>query len=90
MNLNKYVFVLFVFIHVLGLEKAYAQPSNDACINAILLPVGIGSCTSPLYTNVNATSVGDPATPSCWLPNSSNNTVWFSFTGLLRIWLKTR
>ena len=79
MNLNKYVFVLFVFIHVLGLEKAYAQPSNDACVNAILLPVGIGSCTSPLYTNVNATSAGDPATPSCWLPNSSNNTVWFSF-----------
>ena len=79
MNLNKYVFVLFVFLYVLGAEKAYAQPSNDACINAILLPVGVGTCTSPLYTNVSATSVGDPATPSCWLPNSSNNTVWFSF-----------
>ena len=79
MNLKRYLFVLFVFLHVLGLEKAYAQPSNDACANAILLPVGIGSCSSPLYTNVNATTVGDPTTPACWLPNSKSHTVWFYF-----------
>ncbi|TBX69926.1 T9SS type B sorting domain-containing protein [Flavobacterium silvisoli] len=57
----------------------YAQPANDACSSATPITVTVGSCSSTLYTNVAATSVGDPSIPSCWLPNSLSHSVWFSF-----------
>ncbi|MGC4042083.1 MAG: PKD domain-containing protein [Flavobacterium sp.] len=58
---------------------AYAQPSNDACGSAIPITVGVGTCSSILYTNAAATSVGDPAVPACWNPASLSHSVWFSF-----------
>jgi PKD repeat protein len=62
-----------------SIHLSYAQPANDACASAISIPVTSGSCTSTSYTNVAATSVGDPATPACWSPNTRSHTVWFSF-----------
>jgi len=60
--------------------KGFAQPpTNDTCLTAEPLTVGVGSCSSILYTNVGATTTGNPSTPPCWLPNSMSHTVWFSF-----------
>jgi gliding motility-associated-like protein len=58
---------------------AYAQPANDDCSTATPITVGNGSCNSILYTNVAATSVGDPTIPACWNPSSLSHSVWFSF-----------
>ncbi|MGL2965739.1 Ig-like domain-containing protein, partial [Flavobacterium sp. XGLA_31] len=71
--------VCFILICIGHPTALFAQPANDNCSAAIPITVGNGSCNSILYTNVAATSSGDPATPSCWSPNSLNNTVWFSF-----------
>jgi len=65
-------------------------PSNDACADAANLssqlggPIGI-PIPSDVFTNVAATSEGDPnpnSTENCWagIPLLSH-TVWFSFTG---------
>lgn len=68
---------------LLASSHLFAQtPLNDDCIDAISIPVESGSCTSPLYTNLGATSdPGDPI-PSCWTPDGPDNTVWFSFTAI--------
>ncbi len=71
-------FYLYIIL-ALSATAIFAQPANDACPGAISIPVTNGSCTSGAFTNVGATSVGDPATPPCWAPNSLSNTVWFSF-----------
>ena len=76
-NLTNYIHILLACVGFTTL--AYAQPTNDACGSAIPITVGNGSCNSILYTNVAATSVGDPAIPACWAPNSISHTVWFSF-----------
>lgn len=57
-----------------------AQPANDECHNAILLPISSNWC-SPLaaYTNVNATASSFPISP-CF--NNSNGDVWFSFVAV--------
>ncbi|MCF6133227.1 T9SS type B sorting domain-containing protein [Flavobacterium wongokense] len=73
----KYIRILLVCVGFTTL--AYAQPANDACGSATPITVGNGSCNSILYTNVAATSVGDPAIPACWNPASLSHTVWFSF-----------
>jgi gliding motility-associated-like protein len=57
-----------------------AQPVNDNCANAIDIPVESGSCTSPTYTNVGATSPATDPDPSCWAPDGPDNTVWFTFS----------
>ena len=69
--------VLLVFLSCTTF--CYAQPPNDTCLTAEPIVVGVGSCNSILYTNVAATTTGNPATPACWLPNSMSHTVWFSF-----------
>jgi len=68
-----------LFLYIGFTTGLFAQPSNDNCSTAIAITVGNGNCSSILYTNVAATSVGDPATPACWTPNSLDNTVWFTF-----------
>ena len=70
--------ILVTLFYFVGFN-AYTQPPNDACGAAQALSVGVGSCTSILYTNVGATTIGDPATPACWVPNTSSHMVWFSF-----------
>ena len=71
---------LHIFIICVGFTTlTYAQPANDACVGAIPITVGVGSCNSAFYTNVAATSILDPAIPACWNPNTMSNTVWFSF-----------
>jgi hypothetical protein len=72
-------FLCAVFMFVIFIPRSYAQPPNDTCVTAQTLAVEMGSCTSILYTNVAATTIGNPATPSCWSPNTMSNTVWFSF-----------
>ena len=58
---------------------ASAQPANDSCANAIALTVGTGICNSAQYDNTGATvELTDPI-PSCWVPASISNTVWFTF-----------
>ncbi|WP_284653332.1 T9SS type B sorting domain-containing protein [Flavobacterium terrisoli] len=73
-------YLLVIFAALCLTTPAYAQPSNDTCGAAIPITVTAGSCNSILYTNVAATTTGDPATPACWLPNSMSHSVWFSFT----------
>jgi gliding motility-associated-like protein len=71
---------LLFLILICATIRGYAQPANDTCGTAQSLVVGVGSCNSILYTNVAATTIGNPATPACWLPNTMSNTVWFSFS----------
>src|SRR6476620_2374089 len=75
--LKNYIHILLVCVGFTTLS--YAQPANDNCASATPITVGVGSCNSILYTNVAATSSGDPAVPSCWSPNTLSHTVWFSF-----------
>ena len=70
---------LLCFLIFLSFGKAFAQPANDTCGTAQLISVGSGTCSSVLYTNVAATTIGNPPTPPCWLPNTMSNTVWFKF-----------
>ena len=78
--MKKLQVALYLIVICIGFSTSlFAQPANDACASAIPLTVGTGSCSSILYTNVAATSSGDPAIPACWSPNTMNNTVWFSF-----------
>ena len=70
---------LLLWILLACVNQLHAQPPNDACATAQSIAVGVGSCNSILYTNVAATTIGNPATPPCWLPNSMSQTVWFSF-----------
>ncbi|NHM06536.1 hypothetical protein G4D82_04825, partial [Flavobacterium sp. CYK-4] len=76
---STFSFLVVFLMLLLGVQNSYAQPPNDACASAEPLTVGVGSCNSILYTNVAATSVGDPSVPACWLPNSLSHSVWFSF-----------
>ncbi len=76
MGFKNYLVILFVFVN---LQNIFAQPSNDSCINAIPLTVSNGSCSSILYTNVAATTIGSDPAPSCWSPSTRSHTVWFSF-----------
>ena len=71
--------VKLIFASILGFSNLFAQPVNDLCSNAITLTVTNGSCSSIAYTNVGATTTGNPSTPSCWSPNNMSNTVWFNF-----------
>ena len=71
--------IRMLLVGVVFSTAAYAQPPNDACANATMLPVGVGTCDTTLYTNVAATSVGDPAAPNCWNPAALSHSVWFSF-----------
>jgi hypothetical protein len=77
MNLKQYFVLLFALF--CANFDLLAQPANNTCANAITIPVTNGSCSSPAYTNVGATTVGNPPTPSCWSPNNMSHTVWFNF-----------
>ncbi|MFM2213022.1 MAG: hypothetical protein RL427_285, partial [Bacteroidota bacterium] len=78
--MKKLQLVLFNLALCIGFSTSlFAQPANDNCGAAIPLAVTVGSCSSILYTNVAATSAGDPSTPPCWSPNTIDNSVWFSF-----------
>jgi hypothetical protein len=77
MNLKQYFVLLFALF--CANFDLLAQPANNTCANAITIPVTNGSCSSPAYTNVGATTVGNPPTPACWAPNNMSHTVWFNF-----------
>jgi hypothetical protein len=71
--------IYFLIATLFGFGAIHAQPANDLCSNAIELTVGVGSCSSIEYTNVGATTTGNPPTPACWSPNNMSHTVWFYF-----------
>ncbi|RYE20731.1 MAG: PKD domain-containing protein, partial [Sphingobacteriales bacterium] len=54
--------------------------TNDNCAGAITLPVTSGSCNSPVFTNVGATTVATDPAATCFVPTALSNSVWFSFT----------
>lgn len=59
---------------------AFAQPTNDECINAIPITNPVAYCSNAgEYTSVNATTSATPA-PACWA--ATINDVWFSFTAV--------
>jgi hypothetical protein len=60
----KYLLLLVLFVNSLA---GFAQPANDNCNNAINIPVAAAgvTCTSPVYTNTNATTEAYTS-PSCW------------------------
>ncbi|HLF53301.1 beta strand repeat-containing protein, partial [Flavobacterium sp.] len=78
MKLNYNLLIVFLTLICFG-TNVYAQPANNTCATAEPITVGVGTCSSILYTNVGATTAGNPATPACWSPNSMSHTVWFSF-----------
>jgi gliding motility-associated-like protein len=80
MKLNTYFTLLGIGLLLSNL--AFAQPANNTCADAIEIPVTNGTCASPPYSNVGATTTGNPPTPSCWSPNSMSHTVWFRFTAV--------
>jgi gliding motility-associated-like protein len=71
-------FIISALVALLSFSSL-AQPANNTCAGAITLPVTNGSCSSIAYTNVGATTAGNPPTPGCWSPNSMSHTVWFNF-----------
>src|SRR5712671_6235822 len=71
--------LLLSAVLVLAYSYASAQPANDSCAHAIALTVGTGVCNSVQYDNIGAgIELTDPI-PSCWVPASISNTVWFTF-----------
>lgn len=76
----KYTHFWACLVCLLATTRLLAQPSNDACANAIALQSGTNLC-SPVaaYTNVNATPSGFGAA-TCW--GSASNDVWFTFTAI--------
>jgi gliding motility-associated-like protein len=76
--MNKLILSLAILLNFISFN-VFAQPANNTCAGAISLTVSNGSCSSIDYTNVGATTAGNPATPACWSPNSMSHTVWFSF-----------
>ncbi|MGV3698045.1 proprotein convertase P-domain-containing protein, partial [Flavobacterium sp.] len=78
--MKKWINKLLILLVCVGFTTfAYAQPPNDDCSAATPITVGVGNCNSILYTNVAATTAGDPTTPACWNPSSLSHSVWFSF-----------
>lgn len=59
---------------------AFAQPTNDECVNAIQISNPVAYCSNAgEYTSINATTSSTPA-PACWASNI--NDVWFSFVAV--------
>lgn len=76
-NLNSFIRTLLCAAGLIISVAVSAQaPPNDLICNATPLSVQLG-CTQA--TNVNATTTGSPAVPTCWAPNNASNDVWFSF-----------
>ena len=55
-----------------------SPPSNDACVNAIDLPV-TPTCTSTTYSNISATTSSELPSFSCTNPGLSKD-IWFTAT----------
>ena len=76
MHNRSFILLFFLF----SVTLVYAQPTNDECQNAILLPISSNWCSSAgQYTNVSATA-STFAAPACW--GSVGNDVWFSFVAI--------
>ena len=59
---------------------AFAQPSNDECVNAIPITNPVAYCSNAgEYTTTSATASNTNA-PACWA--ATINDVWFSFTAV--------
>lgn len=63
---------------LVGLSTLWAQPANNTCATATLLTLQDNQCAPQLFSNNLATSVGDPAQPSCWT-SAPARTIWFRF-----------
>jgi PKD repeat protein len=73
--MKKFYYFIFLIIIQLISTKSFAQ---DNCSSAITITPSSGGCTSNgPYSNVGATSVGDPV-PSCW-GSAPSKTMWFKF-----------
>jgi gliding motility-associated-like protein len=72
--------ILFAFIFLLASFKAYAQPSNDDCENAIVISNALDWCSAKgAYSNIDATPSGyDPS--ACF--TGAGNDVWFKFVAV--------
>ena len=62
-------FLNILILYIVFTTSLFAQPANDTCGTAIPITVGVGSCNSILYTNVAATTSGNPATPAWGHPD---------------------
>ena len=75
-NMKKYILTYFIILLSIGF--VYAQPSNDECETAIILPDVTDWCSADSeFSNINATPSGYGA-PDCW--DTKDNDVWFRFT----------
>ncbi|MFT6147492.1 MAG: gliding motility-associated-like protein [Saprospiraceae bacterium] len=67
---------IFTLISIISI----AQPTNDDCINAIVISSPVAYCSgSGAYTTIAATASATPS-PACWA--ATINDVWFSFTAV--------
>ena len=75
------LFSIISGVLLMACGSAFAQPANDDCSSATVIP---GTAPDPVYTDsVDATAATlDPADPllSCNGPNDGNQTVWWEYT----------
>lgn len=61
---------------------SFAQPANDECIDAIVIPDVNAWCSAVAeFNNYDATISPEPS-PGCFPNNQDNNDVWFAFTAI--------
>jgi len=71
------------FFILLGLSvAAYAQPSNDECVNAIDIPRVERYCSDKEAFTIEGATPSGFAAPNCWLNMRNSHDVWFRFTAL--------
>ena len=58
---------------------AMAQVNNDECLDAIDLGI-VPFCNDQVHTNVGSTTSNVDNIPDCWVGNSTDKDVWFTFS----------
>lgn len=72
---NYILFILLLFASL----SAFAQPANDACTAAIVLPIN-QDCVPQVFNNVNATQSEIGEVPDCFNGGAIDRDVWFTFS----------
>lgn len=77
---NNYILLLAIF--VLSPILSFAQPANDECIDAMLIPDVSAWCSAVAEFNNYDATISAEASPGCFPNNQDNNDVWFAFQAI--------
>ncbi len=72
-------FYAFLFAGLLLPARAWLQPANDDCENAIFLTDVSNWCSDFAEYNNTGATVSPVVSPSCFAASQENNDVWFAF-----------